>query len=292
MIWQAKGPAGYFKNRVYRVLLPLIAALVLLGGVNRWLAVQVYNKHGANAVAPSANYLWFLFYLMVFALVAVILGRLGSSIRWANKLAESRLTQWLAGSFLSVWFCWVPAALLSNVQEIVTAELVFDGPGGALNLTPLVFLFGWCFMSGWWLFANRETALAKLEKKWWISAALGFGALSFIYSQKVNNTDKPSTAFTYVVGALWLTQAVVGATLKFAHRENKVVSYLSQASYWTYLAHLPVVWLYIAFFMKADASPIASTIGAILFAFTVCLISYQLLVRKTFVGKFLNGRRF
>lgn len=70
------------------------------------------------------------------------------------------------------------------------------------------------------------------------------------------------------------------------------VRYLSDASYWCYLIHLPVV-----VFFQILVAPYgwhwAGKLALILLpGFAVLLLSYHYLVRRTWLGKFLNGRTY
>jgi ABC-type multidrug transport system ATPase subunit len=88
------------------------------------------------------------------------------------------------------------------------------------------------------------------------------------------------------------TFGLIGAALRFCSSESPARRYLADASYWVYLAHLPVV-----LFLQALVSQqpwhwtlkfplVLGTALAFLFA------TYHLFVRRTFVGVILNGRRY
>jgi peptidoglycan/LPS O-acetylase OafA/YrhL len=68
--------------------------------------------------------------------------------------------------------------------------------------------------------------------------------------------------------------------------------YVADASYWIYLAHLPVV-----FFLQVAVqdAPLHWTIKfpfILIAAFGLLFVSYHYLVRPTWVGAVLNGRRY
>ena len=69
--------------------------------------------------------------------------------------------------------------------------------------------------------------------------------------------------------------------------------YLSQSSYWVYLLHFPLQFtLAYYFFSEYSLSPMLAFFGVLLSSTIICLLSYHFLVRGTFIGSFLNGRRF
>ena len=67
--------------------------------------------------------------------------------------------------------------------------------------------------------------------------------------------------------------------------------YLADASYWIYIIHLPLVMAAQVLMLEAPlpwwGKLMAVTVGVT----AVSLISYELLVRHTFIGRGLNGRR-
>ena len=73
---------------------------------------------------------------------------------------------------------------------------------------------------------------------------------------------------------------------------NAAVRYVSDASYWIYLVHLPIVVALQILVSRLPwhwsiKFPLILVVGlAVLFA------TYHYLVRATFVGQFLNGRRY
>ncbi len=74
-------------------------------------------------------------------------------------------------------------------------------------------------------------------------------------------------------------------------RETAPCAISRTSSYWLYIAHLPLVMALQVVVSRFDW-PWYAKFGAILaVAYTVLLLSYQLLVRYTFVGAILNGRR-
>ena len=67
--------------------------------------------------------------------------------------------------------------------------------------------------------------------------------------------------------------------------------YIADASYWLYLIHMPIVMaLQVAVSQRDWPWPIKFAIILVV-AFPLMLASYHLLVRFTFIGVVLNGRR-
>ncbi len=67
--------------------------------------------------------------------------------------------------------------------------------------------------------------------------------------------------------------------------------YLSDSSYWLYLAHLPLVIFLQSLIRSRDLPAGVKFWGLLIFASAVLLGSYQLFVRYTPIGTMLNGKR-
>ena len=84
---------------------------------------------------------------------------------------------------------------------------------------------------------------------------------------------------------------LVGAALRFLSRENAVMRYLADASYWMYLWHLPLVFALQAVVMHWHLHWSIKAPLILGVATALLLLSYRCLVRGTWVGLVLNGRR-
>ena len=100
-----------------------------------------------------------------------------------------------------------------------------------------------------------------------------------------------ATASLVAVASWLLVYGMLGLGVRFLNREHPGVRYLADASYWMYLMHLPL--LVAIEIPLADLSwPILVKLAAT-WAITLALLllSYHWLVRSTWLGAWLNGRR-
>jgi glucan biosynthesis protein C len=67
--------------------------------------------------------------------------------------------------------------------------------------------------------------------------------------------------------------------------------YISDASYWVYLVHLPIVSLIPGYLAGLDMSPFFKFTIVLSLTTGIGFLTYHWLVRSTFIGKFLSGRR-
>ena len=92
--------------------------------------------------------------------------------------------------------------------------------------------------------------------------------------------------------ATWTaTFAVIGLALRFLSGFSHARRYIADASYWLYLIHLPIVMALQVAVSRLDWPWPAKFAAILVIAFPLMFASYQLLVRYSFIGTVLNGRR-
>ena len=84
----------------------------------------------------------------------------------------------------------------------------------------------------------------------------------------------------------------LGLFLRFRRSESPAWRYIADSSYWLYIVHIPLVvslqvWVAHWPVHWSVKFPLINVI-----AFPLLFLSYHLLVRSTFVGRVLNGRRY
>jgi peptidoglycan/LPS O-acetylase OafA/YrhL len=90
---------------------------------------------------------------------------------------------------------------------------------------------------------------------------------------------------------VFLSLGFTGTFLRWLSRPVPAIRYLSDAAYWLYIAHLPLV---AALQVVCSRWPIHWSVKwamILAVALTVLLLSYQCLVRYSFIGRVLNGPR-
>ena len=140
---------------------------------------------------------------------------------------------------------------------------------------------------------RRQTALLGVWRRWWPLYLLAAVALTVVCARIIGAATLDPASLPSGTGARLLTAALyplaiwawclalIGAAMTLLSRENRVIRYLSDASYWIYVVHLPIV---IA--LQVLVSPWAIGWQAkypliLAVALPVLLASYQLLVRNT-----------
>jgi ABC-type multidrug transport system ATPase subunit/peptidoglycan/LPS O-acetylase OafA/YrhL len=316
MLFQRRGARGFWLDRLKRILVPLVVGWLVLApsllGVWLWGLSKTFG--GTLPAAPPSmpppppgafplTHLWFLYYLLVLYVavaagraLVVALDRSGTIRRAADRVTGGLVRTGAAAVVLPLplvaalavrtdWVMWfgIPTPDQSVIPQI--ASLVGYGTAVA---------FGW-------LLHRQTDLLATWAKSWPFHLAGAMAATAACLAiAGVVPTFAPAPrggatlAFAAAYGvAIWCWSfAAIGLAVRFLAGENARIRYVADASYWIYLAHLPVV---VVFQILAGHLPLHWTVKfpAILAASLVVLFgSYHYLVRSTFIGQVLNGRRY
>ncbi|MBC8026636.1 MAG: ATP-binding cassette domain-containing protein [Steroidobacteraceae bacterium] len=254
------------------------------------------------AMAPGAfplTHLWFLYQLLVlyvgFLGARALFVRLGVAEKFGaivdsliaggvrNGAAVFALGIPLAITliWLPLWFYWtgIPTPDHSLIPQV-----------------PATIGYGTAFVVGWFFHRSRDM-LGTLTKNWhwnlWLAAMTTGAMLYFMHEQPQAQPGLLKYGFAYLFGvAIWAwIFGLTGAALRFLSNYSPVRRYIADASYWVYLAHLPVVAALQVWVAKWPLHWSIKFPLILLVGFAILFASYHVLVRSTFVGQLLNGRR-
>ncbi|RZJ40263.1 MAG: hypothetical protein EON87_18425, partial [Brevundimonas sp.] len=103
--------------------------------------------------------------------------------------------------------------------------------------------------------------------------------------------QKAMLAGLYAVASYGISFGLLGFALRRLSGQSPVRRYLADASYWVYLIHIPIVMaLQVAIADLAWPWPI-KFVALLAGVLSITIGTYQYLVRPTFIGTWLNGKR-
>ena len=80
--------------------------------------------------------------------------------------------------------------------------------------------------------------------------------------------------------------------IRFCSKPSKRLKYISDSAYWIYIIHLPLSFFIPAFFHQTNIHYFLKFIISSFVVTITCFGTYHFFVRKTFLGKLLNGKKF
>ena len=100
-----------------------------------------------------------------------------------------------------------------------------------------------------------------------------------------------ASALVQITFAWTMSFGLIGLFRRFMAQASFRVHYFSDASYWMYLAHLPLVFVAQGIVAVLPLPALVDFVVVCAAVTAVLVVTYRYLVRYTFVGRLLNGRR-
>ncbi len=297
LIISSKGIKGYIHNRLLRIVVPFIASLiVLMPLINFAVAfskgVPISHFFGQRMYLNFSRlaHLWFLYYLILVNILFILLWEITPKA-WAKKMIQA--TNRLTGNFSS------SAIIIATGTLIVGAFIVAMGGqsiGTSMSFIPdgLIFItYFTFFVFGLIMYCcrNRLTELLSYWRPYLFIAVI----MSFIYFYLLTRADNagvtPLPAFCAALIAWLMIFGCSGLFLENFSHPKPVLLFLGNASYWTYLIHLPIVIILSVLLTKCNICSVAKFGMTTTITGIITLTTYQWLVRRTFIGVLLNGSK-
>jgi len=312
LLFHREGVRGFIRNRAVRIGVPLVVGWVVLFPLVAmtmvWGRTAPQPPAGpAGFVAPLLSFplahLWFLWVLTLFyaAAVAVRQGIVERVDRdgTLRRGVDAAVRVIVIGGIAPVVLAAPLAIALASMTEWRPWFGVPTPDNSLIPNVPALVAFGTAFAFGWVL--RRQTDLLAVWERRWAAhlvaaIVLTVTCLSIVgLDPRFDTTpvDRPLLYVACYTLAVWAwTFGLIGAALRFFSGPSAVTRYVADASYWVYLAHLPLV-----FFLQRVVAPLPWHWGLkfaliLLVAHGVLFGTYHLFVRFTFIGQTLNGRRY
>jgi peptidoglycan/LPS O-acetylase OafA/YrhL len=317
MSFHRRGSWGFVKDRLQRIALPLVivwplvftsVALVIIWASNFPNGGSVQWTSGWPALPNfRLTHLWFLYVLLELYVAMLLLrgaivwldtsGKLRTFIdRLFARIIRNPMAPLVLAIPIGIAFCLDPRWV--NVTGVRT-------PDQSLITNAQAWIcFGTAFGVGWLL--HRQIDLLRILERRWLPhllLAIVLILISFVLSGVMFSAPgAPKLPYSFATlrlvsvvlyaPAIWIsTFAAIGLALRFMSGFSPTWRYLADASYWLYLIHLPIVMALQVALSQLNWPGLIKFAVILIVAIPPMLASYHLLVRFTFIGAVLNGRR-
>jgi glucans biosynthesis protein C len=308
LVLERRGIKEFIKDRALRIALAgfigWAACMVLIHFIYAW-AIEI--RFGGRVTLQMLGWpylwlthLWFLYYLLWMYALAVALRGIAAGLDQKQRALRliDRMISCLVRSHLAPL---VAAALLAITLYRVDAWFAWGGiptPDHYLAPQPsALFGYGIAFGLGWLL--QRQPQLLQVWERHWLAYAVAAAicvALSHSLAADTSLvTAKPEKALhaaCYALATWTTTLAVLGLGCRFFANPSPVRRYLADASYWLYVAHVPLVFALQTALMTVPLHWSVKFPCIVLVTAAVLLLIYHYGVRSTVVGALMNGRRY
>ena len=288
---QARGMGGLWRQRLRRILVPLLVALPLVTLANAasigWALEHVAQPNAflqmvrAWSEAPDAppaplslGHLWFLYVLLWLSVLLWVFRALG-----AGRLLEAVMARGPIVVALGL-----PVLLLG---PLMLTSAPHPAPEGLLPALWALGFYGAFFALGVGLHGRLDW-LAPLRRWLWPGLLLVLALhLAFLWRLRAGPVEAlyPQAAWPIAMLeaaiAAWGTLACLLAGLRWLDRPSRVLRWLAGSAYTVYLLHLPVLFaIQVALMDRALPGPLAFAI-ALGGTLAACLLVYEVGVRRT-----------
>jgi len=287
-ILKTEGARAYMISRFKRIVsVMVVAALIIAPVLYQVGCTWCSTTQPTDYWHTGWIYLWFLYYLAIISHLAL----LGSwSIDRLPAAFKTRVGALVDQASFRPHVVLLVGLLLASIPGVVdeTGQTRVE-MGFVPNLSLLAFFSVW-FCLGWIIYRNQARVLGDISRFAWFNfaACLALSALSFAAFSFWHSAWQPKVHELAVTFAAF---AVIGLFLRYLHAEKPAIRYLSNASYWMYLFHAPILFALIAALGHTGLNIYLIALIAIVVTVATTLASYHWLVRPTIIGRYLSGRR-
>jgi glucan biosynthesis protein C len=302
LLYERHGPRSFLKNRARRILLPFLLGMLTIMPVTGLIfyygtsGSMVYTLHVLRkSMGLVTAHLWFLEYLMIYILCAMVLAPLGTS---AGRLL-TRCDEWFASVLKSRW---KPLALALLTLPAFSFSDNWADVGLPISIIPMprVLVYYGVFFGCGWMLHRHAGLLWSLRRFLGWQAGLSVLLLGVLLALIPRMTQFDHPRYEWLKAAAMVSYntftwaaifGLIALFLRFFNGTSERARYLADASYWFYLVHLPVVMV-LQYAQRNSSWPaalqfIVVVAGTVLF----CGWTYEAMVRYSWIGRMLNGPR-
>ena len=181
-------------------------------------------------------------------------------------------------------------ASLTWFTYLITGITIIEGSFSFLPKGDTFFFYFYFYIVGWILFKSKQLLNSMMRLDW---ACVILGVICFLLYIVVAQSLHYELVILMQSLIVWLfIFGIMGLFIRYGNNHSSRMRYISDASYWVYLVHLPLTAIIPSFLYQWDVHSSIKFLTVLTSTSLICFITYHYLVRDTFIGKFLNGRKY
>lgn len=292
---QRRGLRGTLRNRSLRIFVPLAVGLAIL--IPLLMVLSATTGVSITAAGPAESlfglapsYLWFLWYLLIIDVCAMLLLRFSPRTLFAARDTVARAI----GNPVGAVVLAVPTGMLLIGQ----ADWMPTAPTDTFRIEPAMFAYyATFFLFGMALFSvpQRVDAIAGQARGWTI-ATLASGLVALVLFTLHNRRGAGIGVHAVQLAAFGIAtvtalHTLLGLATRHLNVERPSIRYVADSSYWIYLSHLQILVPLLALTLALGVPWPVALPALTLATLAVTIVLYGLFVRYSPIGLVLNGPR-
>lgn len=302
MLFYERRPSAMIKNRLSRIVYPFLVFVVLLwpfvaftftytgfilsGSLDAMSETMTIVGTPLIIIPLNTFHLWFLYYLALILGVTILLAFAVNKVPRFTSAISSSFNWIIQKPILRVFFF---AGFTALVFLIMGDPKVTTSNSWIPKIPTFIYYF-FFFNVGWILFKSKHL-LDTFKRLDWASFGMGVVVLSLCFINRETLSYEVQLIANSFIVCLFVF-GITGLFIRYGSDHSARMRYISDASYWVYLIHLPVVVFIPALISNWVLPSTVKVLIVITATSFICFGTYHLFVRTTFIGKFLNGRKY
>ncbi|MFK7969711.1 MAG: acyltransferase family protein, partial [Bacteroidia bacterium] len=302
MLFYQRRPKAMIKNRLQRIVFPFVVFLLIMtpmlvfafgysqsvfaGDEHAFANMVTHLGDPLNWLPRMTYHLWFLYYLILTTGTLVVLGTLAKKVPAATAIIK-RLFDWLLPRpFLRILVLGACTYLLFQLMGI---PRVRTSPSLIPDLNTYLYYCSF-YLVGWIIFKSKHL-LDSFMRYDWLCTLLGLVIIIIQGATYASLSNQEHMLINSVI--VWLFFfGITGLFIRYGSKYSARMRYISDSSYWAYLIHLMFTGFLPGLIADWPLPATAKFLFVMMSTGIVCFVTYHYLVRPTYVGAFLNGRKY
>lgn len=310
LLYYEKSPRQMIRNRISRILFPFLVFETFLGPffklTKEYSIIKLNflpNLLSFPTLKPFIGHFWFLYYLIIitflFTGLVIFLSKFLSIGKYFDKFLKEILNYPFLKLVVFSLFTFLIYIVMNLIGELMTSNLnnffmpypFPSEPRITLIPNPLIILYYSSFYAVGWLFFRSKNLLDTFKSFDWICFLLGTLLFSFLFFNNIKLNYYQMVILKSVITWL-LIFGITGIFIRYFSNFSSRAKYFSDSSYWIYLTHMEFCYLIPCFIVTWNIPSTYKFLIVTIVTTIICFTTYHFIVRNTFIGNFLNGRKF